>query len=421
MRVSLLFLLLLSFGSGFVPPHTATRTVHLYPSVKSRVDGHQRQPTSARSALFAHSKPKPNRRASHSTLQSTAVPQAPALPPVKPGRAHTAESRAKISAANKGKKPWNAGVKHSQATRDKIREGVLRKLKEKGYVPKPKKEEGAKSKRGGPLSDEVKEKISEAMKMKWSNTTFREERLAALRASRNAAAAKRGAVTRVKISESLKRRWQDPVFRERQMTIRAEKGLDKPSLEVRRKISKSLKHRWKDEAYRQTMMARMKRRRASQDKARKAVVAEEADVGSEKEREREREKEKEKEKRKEMAVAEAPAVAQACPKKTLKAKPAKKTPPPSSSPPPAPSAPSSPEFFDDFEPPPEELVSGPRGDGLPRFSSELDMEVAGIAGERLNEINRDLWNLIYGDDDEEEEDEEGEDEEMAYAPLSRVR
>eukprot|EP00967_Tisochrysis_lutea_P128933 scaffold221232_cov31-Tisochrysis_lutea.AAC.1 len=38
------------------------------------------------------------------------------------GRAHTAESRAKISAANKGKTPWNAGKKHSEETRRKIAE-----------------------------------------------------------------------------------------------------------------------------------------------------------------------------------------------------------------------------------------------------------------------------------------------------------
>lgn len=39
------------------------------------------------------------------------------------GRPHTVASRAKISAANKGKKPWNVGVGHSEETRRKIAEG----------------------------------------------------------------------------------------------------------------------------------------------------------------------------------------------------------------------------------------------------------------------------------------------------------
>lgn len=39
-----------------------------------------------------------------------------------PGRPHTPESRAKISAANKGKMPWNQGKKHSETTRALIRE-----------------------------------------------------------------------------------------------------------------------------------------------------------------------------------------------------------------------------------------------------------------------------------------------------------
>ena len=36
------------------------------------------------------------------------------------GHAHTVESKLKISAANKGKQPWNKGKAHSQQTRDLI-------------------------------------------------------------------------------------------------------------------------------------------------------------------------------------------------------------------------------------------------------------------------------------------------------------
>ena len=49
------------------------------------------------------------------------------------GRPHTATSRARISAANKGKEPWNKGGRHSEETRRKIAEGArnaARKRKE---------------------------------------------------------------------------------------------------------------------------------------------------------------------------------------------------------------------------------------------------------------------------------------------------
>lgn len=41
---------------------------------------------------------------------------------LKKGRPHTAESRAKISAANKGKPSWNTGKKLSEETKQKIKE-----------------------------------------------------------------------------------------------------------------------------------------------------------------------------------------------------------------------------------------------------------------------------------------------------------
>lgn len=47
------------------------------------------------------------------------------------GRPHTVASRAKISAANKGKKPWNVGVGHSEETRRKIAEGARNAAKKR--------------------------------------------------------------------------------------------------------------------------------------------------------------------------------------------------------------------------------------------------------------------------------------------------
>ena len=47
------------------------------------------------------------------------------------GYSHTSASRAKISAANKGKTPWNKGQHRSEETRARIAEGVRRKNRER--------------------------------------------------------------------------------------------------------------------------------------------------------------------------------------------------------------------------------------------------------------------------------------------------
>ena len=57
------------------------------------------------------------------------------------GTPHSAESKAKISAANKGKKPWNAGKQHSEETKRRIAEKtkeamIKRKLEQDRHVSK---------------------------------------------------------------------------------------------------------------------------------------------------------------------------------------------------------------------------------------------------------------------------------------------
>lgn len=49
----------------------------------------------------------------------------------KSGRLHTKSSKAKISAANKGKKPWNLGGRHSEETRRKIAESARNHARKK--------------------------------------------------------------------------------------------------------------------------------------------------------------------------------------------------------------------------------------------------------------------------------------------------
>ena len=103
------------------------------------------------------------------------------------GFTHTSSSRAKISAANKGKTPWNKGKARSEETKARIREGVLRRVREK-HLQKLKdlgmteeeweaeqsriKAEKAKRKtaKGGyKPTEKTKKIISDRLKEKWAN------------------------------------------------------------------------------------------------------------------------------------------------------------------------------------------------------------------------------------------------------------
>lgn len=73
-----------------------------------------------------HPPPLPPQVQSSRTKESTSVEgkEATVIITDAGGRPHTVASKAKISAANKGKKPWNVGVGHSEETRRKIAEGA---------------------------------------------------------------------------------------------------------------------------------------------------------------------------------------------------------------------------------------------------------------------------------------------------------
>ena len=106
------------------------------------------------------------------------------------GTPHTAESKAKISAANKGKVPWNAGKKHSEETKKKIAEKTREAML--------KRKIGTAKKLGMTLEEYNKRKQSEKKEKK--------------------AAKPRTGLTedgRRRISESLKRRWRDPEYRKK--------------------------------------------------------------------------------------------------------------------------------------------------------------------------------------------------------------
>ena len=242
------------------------------------------------------------------------IPEVP-IPTANGGYSHTTSSRAKISAANKGKTPWNKGKARSEETRKKIAEGVRRrnrerflaKLKEEGITEEEyearKKEERRKKdaerrsrrtakggytptketkekiskvltekyasgqikrkprdpstiRRGFKHTEETKAKIRASLKEKWANDTEYRE----LMTNKTVASGQVGKSVRKRISETLKKRWEEPEFRAHMMkkfaNRKSQQG-DKRDESHRRKISIAMKRKWADEEYRKRATAGM--------------------------------------------------------------------------------------------------------------------------------------------------------------------
>jgi len=234
------------------------------------------------------------------------------------GYTHTKLSRAKISAGNRGKTPWNKGRKRSEAEKLKISEGVrhrnrikflakiqalnmtedefLADKKEKrrireaerrarrtengGYrtteetkakiskVLKAKYANGEIKKRtntssfirrGFSHSDETKDKIRATLKKKWAeDLDYREMMKTKMKTGKQAE-------VRSKISATLKEKWKDPVYRARMMeNIRVRRSAGGESLELQKsRISDSIRLKWQDDDYRLKCMDAIKKRKVS--------------------------------------------------------------------------------------------------------------------------------------------------------------
>lgn len=141
------------------------------------------------------------------------------------GYTHTNASRAKISAANKGKVPWNKGKGRSEEVKRKIAEGVRRKnrerflakledmgLTEEEYEHQKKEERRKKdaerrarrTENGGYRpTEETKQKISKILKEKFASGEIKR----APRASSSRKGFKHSEETRAKISAALRKKW----------------------------------------------------------------------------------------------------------------------------------------------------------------------------------------------------------------------
>jgi len=173
------------------------------------------------------------------------------------GRRHTASSKAKISAANKGKTPWNVGKKHSEETRlriaEKTREAMIRKktnkanelgmtLEEYEAAKVKAKEEKQIEKRKGGLTIEGRRRISESLKQRWTDPKYRAKYTENARGNRN-----HTSDTKARIAEAIRAKWRDDDDYRRRVTR-------PPSPEVRARISATLKARWEDPEFRVKML-----------------------------------------------------------------------------------------------------------------------------------------------------------------------
>ena len=178
------------------------------------------------------------------------------------GRPHTASSKAKISAANKGKVPWNVGRKHSEETKLRIaaktREAIIKKKTEQANKlgltltefeesKEKKKMEKKQSKLKGGLTVEGRQRISASLKARWNDPEYRKLYTINARGNRNHSES-----TRAKISEAIKVKWQDEKYRSK-ISI-------SPSPEVRARISATLKAKWELPEFREKMMSSLSSR-----------------------------------------------------------------------------------------------------------------------------------------------------------------
>lgn len=156
-------------------------------------------------------------------LPGTDIP----MPTEAGGYSHTQASRAKISAANKGKTPWNKGKARSEEVKARIAEGVRRRnrerflqkledmgLTEEEYEAKKKEERrqkdaerrDRKTEKGGyRLTDETKQKISRVLKEKHAKGEVKKrEYKGPFRKGFS-----HSEETKEKIRESLKKKWAE--------------------------------------------------------------------------------------------------------------------------------------------------------------------------------------------------------------------
>jgi hypothetical protein len=200
------------------------------------------------------------------------------------GFTHTQSSKAKISAANKGKTPWNKGKTRSDEVKARIAEGVRRKNRERFLaklqsegITEEEYEQQKKEKRrraeaerrarrtaagGYKPTEETKRKISTVLKEKYASGELK-------RKPRDPTSIRKGfkhtEETKAKIAETLRRKWaEDEEYRNFMTQRTIVNGDVRNSSSVRERIAETLRKRWEDPEFRENMMEKFKNRTKGQ-------------------------------------------------------------------------------------------------------------------------------------------------------------
>jgi hypothetical protein len=217
-------------------------------------------------------------RGSHNAIEMSGNDDVP-RPTENGGYSHTQASRAKISAANKGKVPWNKGVNRTDEVKARIAAGVraknrerhLQKLQEMGITEEEYEEQkriercakeaerrARRTENGGYRpTDETKRKISEILKQKFASGEIKARPISPVHVRRGFTHSEE---TRQKISESLRKRWStDSEYRAKMVDVSNRVNTKE---EIRQKISESLRNKWQtDETFRNDMMSKIAARK----------------------------------------------------------------------------------------------------------------------------------------------------------------
>ena len=200
------------------------------------------------------------------------------MPTANGGYTHTTLSKAKISAANKGKTPWNKGKERSPQVKASIAAGVrasnrarlLQKLKDMGMteeqyetqkeLERQAKQNESKARRtengGYRPTEETRQKISDILKAKWANGEIKRGQVDPAKVRRGFSHSDE---TKAKIRESLKKKWaDDPEYRDNQVN---QSLANNGAISTKEKISETLKAKWQDPEFREKMMEKMKNRK----------------------------------------------------------------------------------------------------------------------------------------------------------------
>lgn len=193
---------------------------------------------------------------------------------------HSPEIRATISAANKGRRPWNAGKSHSEETKRKIAArtaaGIARKLEAEAAMlgitveslreMKSKRRNAAQAQRPR-VAEARRKRRSAVMKRAWKNPVYRARFLARSRVVNpetrarisqrlkefwaqhpaqpkpqrsSSPTAKQGR------SEKMRQKWRNPVFRTKMLAS----FFERRHKQWRRMLSRAIQQKWKDPHHR---------------------------------------------------------------------------------------------------------------------------------------------------------------------------